>query len=183
MNTERARSAQSKSRMHLMLILVVAAASLGGSYLVFFSARDGGGWGTTNHGQFVAPARILGDFDIRAASEPLANETGTWWLWVLTTAECGGECERALHQLRQLHILLNKDANRVRRALVTDGGHQQPHPDYPELLRLTGSLEGLATGIYIVDPIGNLVLFYPLADAGAPVLEDLKRLLKVSQIG
>jgi len=170
--------------MHLVLILMVAAASLGGSYLVFFSARDAGGWGTTNHGQFVAPARVLGEFDIRAESGPLANDTGTWWLWVLTTAECSGQCEQALHQLRQLHILLNKDATRVRRALVTDGGHPQPpRPEYPELVQLTGALEGLASGIYIVDPIGNLVLFYPLADAGAPVLEDLKRLLKVSQIG
>ena len=35
----------------------------------------------------------------------------------------------------------------------------------------------------VVDPLGNLVMHYPLEAAGKPVLEDLQRLLKVSQIG
>ncbi|MCZ6712295.1 MAG: hypothetical protein O7B25_18175 [Gammaproteobacteria bacterium] len=42
---------------------------------------------------------------------------------------------------------------------------------------------GWLPGAYVVDPLGNLVLWYPLADAGEPVLDDLKVLLKVSQIG
>ena len=48
---------------------------------------------------------------------------------------------------------------------------------------MTGELSALTEGIYIVDPIGNLVLHYPLSDAGKPVLTDLKKLLKLSQIG
>jgi hypothetical protein len=55
--------------------------------------------------------------------------------------------------------------------------------DYPALQHLTGALTELEEGIYLVDPIGNLVLFYPLTDAGQPVLDDLKKLLKLSQIG
>jgi hypothetical protein len=37
--------------------------------------------------------------------------------------------------------------------------------------------------IYLVDPLGNVMMFYP---AGAPakgMLEDMKRLLRLSQIG
>ena len=41
----------------------------------------------------------------------------------------------------------------------------------------------LKPGIFIVDPIGNLVFWYPISDAGKPVLDDLRRLLKLSQIG
>jgi hypothetical protein len=55
--------------------------------------------------------------------------------------------------------------------------------EYPRLKHLSGSLVALDEGIYVVDPIGNLVFFYPLADAGKAVLDDLKRLLKLSQIG
>ena len=44
-------------------------------------------------------------------------------------------------------------------------------------------IAGLEPGLYIVDPLGNLVLRYPLGAAGNSVLDDLKRLLKVSQIG
>ena len=89
-----------------------------------------------------------------------------------------------MHQLRQLHILLNKDADRVQRALVTEPGARPGLlEDYPGATHLTGSLERLREGVYIVDPIGNLGLHYPLEDAGKPVLTDLKKLLKLSQIG
>jgi hypothetical protein len=54
---------------------------------------------------------------------------------------------------------------------------------YPDLVFLIGQVEALAPGIYIVDPLGNLVFHYALDAAGKPVLQDLKRLLKVSQIG
>jgi ABC-type multidrug transport system ATPase subunit len=41
----------------------------------------------------------------------------------------------------------------------------------------------LRAGIYVIDPWGQLVLFYRYEDAGQPVLDDLKRLLKASRIG
>ena len=81
-------------------------------------------------------------------------------------------------------MLLNRDAPRGRRALVS-GGHQelQAYQDlYPGLAHLVVA-GPLRNGVFIVDPIGNLVLWNPFADAGEPVLEDLRRLLKLSQIG
>jgi hypothetical protein len=40
-----------------------------------------------------------------------------------------------------------------------------------------------AGGIYVVDPLGNLVLYYPADGRMSAVLKDLQRLLKVSRIG
>jgi hypothetical protein len=192
MSTDSARTA---SRKQLAVIVGVAALSLVGAYLLFFAARGGFGWGTTNHGAFVTPQRMLSDLHLRDEAGLALEEAGVWWLWALTPASCGADCENALQQLRALHILLNKDAGRVRRALVmadatpvdaksvdakSAGGLREA---YPQVRFLTGDLDGLASGIYIVDPIGNLVFWYPFADAGEPVLSDLKRLLKVSQIG
>jgi hypothetical protein len=172
-------------RMQLGLVLLVAGLSLGGSYLLFFWAQGANGWGTTNNGVFVDPPRALADLDIRDESDARVLGSGTWSLWVLTGSSCDQQCQQALFQLRQLHILLDRDAGRVRRALVmaSENHAQGLRASYPELAFLSGALDELAPGIYIVDPIGNLVFWYPLIDAGAPVLDDLKHLLKVSQIG
>lgn len=169
----------------LITILSVSVLSLGGSYGLFYLARQGEVWGTTNNGEFVTPPATVGSLNIRDQQNQPMAETGTWWLWVVSSGDCEGACDQALHQLRQLHALLNKDANRVRRALVQNGVSRSPAlaERFPKLKFLSGQIESLEPGIYIVDPIGNLVFRYPFADAGKPVLEDLKKLLKVSQIG
>jgi cytochrome oxidase Cu insertion factor (SCO1/SenC/PrrC family) len=174
-----------KNRTQLITILSIAVLSLGGSYGLYYLARQGEVWGTTNNGEFVTPPMTVRSLDIRDQQNQPVTEGGTWWLWVVSPGSCEEECDQALHQLRQLHALLNKDANRVRRALVQSGTPDslQIAERYPKLNFLSGRLQELQPGVYIVDPIGNLVFRYPFADAGKPVLEDLKKLLKVSQIG
>jgi cytochrome oxidase Cu insertion factor (SCO1/SenC/PrrC family) len=178
-------SQTTSGRRQLSLIVLIAGLSLAGAYLLFLAVRDSNGWGTTNNGVFVEPARVLADLDIRDESGNRVDAAGVWLLWVLTSAPCSAQCEQAMQQLRALHTLLNKDADRVRRGLVMNAGAggEQLRQRYPEVAFLTGTVDGLASGIYIVDPIGNLVFWYPFAAAGEPVLDDLKRLLKVSQIG
>jgi len=179
------------SRTQLLLLVGITVLSLSGASLLFLSAKSGGLWGTTNKGTFVQPPVTVADLKIRDEPGSLLTATGNWWIWVVPQGECAEECRYALHQLRQLHVLLHRDAGRVRRALVDDGRggadadleHAELTQLYPDLVRFSGEVTILSRGIYIVDPIGNLVLHYPLEDAGKPVLEDLKRLLKVSQIG
>lgn len=174
-----------RGRTQLIAMALIAAATLGGSVLLFQSARDGGVWGTTNRGTFVQPPLTIGDLAVRDEAGLTLTEGVTWWLWIVPGGACDAECEQALHQLRQLHILLNRDADRVQRALVTGDGVKDERlaEAYPRMKFLAADQAPLTRGIYIVDPIGNLVLYYPMSDAGKPVLEDLKRLLKVSQIG
>ncbi len=173
------------SRVQLMLILAVSLGTVGAAYLLFYMVRDVGPWHTTNRGAFVDPP-------ISAQSLGLTNESGKpfetgghWWLWVVPKGPCTDECRQAVHQLRQLHVLLQKDAARVRRALVTADGKTDPelHRHYPKLEALGGDVGRLTSGIYVVDPIGNLVFHYRMEQAGEPVLDDMKRLLQVSQIG
>ncbi len=172
-----------RPRLQLALILTIVVATLGGAWLLYQQARDGGLWSTTNRGTFVQPPVTAAELNVRSAGVPI--EGGVWWLWVVPEGSCSDGCREALHQLRQLHVLLNRDAPRVRRGLLTAGGELPAglQAQYPRLAALSGNLERLAPGIYVVDPIGNLVLHYPMSDAGEPVLDDLKRLLKVSQIG
>jgi hypothetical protein len=177
-------SSRAGPRLQFLVIVAISVVSLTGAWLLYQQARDGALWGTTNHGTFVDPPLTVADLAIVDADGGLPFDAANWWLWVVPQGPCAEDCQQALHQLRQLHVLLNRDAARVRRGLVTSA------PDatilaaqYPRLQLLSGNLEQLERGIYIVDPLGNLVFHYPMSEAGEPVLNDLKRLLKVSQIG
>ena len=177
--------ATKKNRRLLLAMFGIAFLTLGGSYLLFYNAQEGGVWGTTNKGAFVDPPMTVAELGLSDNGGQLVTEGITWWLFVVAPEGCAADaCADAVHQLRQLHVLLNKDADRLQRALVTRRGVSPALlGDYPGVNHLTGEQMTLSEGIYIVDPIGNLVLFYPLSDAGKPVLTDLKKLLKLSQIG
>lgn len=177
-------TAQKNSRVQLAAILLIASVSLAAAYVLYYLARDGGVWATTNHGEFVQPPVTLADLGVVDDQGNSLLTGANWWLWVVISKQCGAECKTAVHRLRQLHVLLNKDASRIRRALVTPRALAPPAilEDYPNMRHL-GLTGGLEDGIYIVDPLGNLVFFYPYADAGRPLLDDIKRLLKISQIG
>lgn len=174
-----------RNRSQLLLIFLIAFATLGGSYLLFYLIRDVGVWGTTNHGEFVEPPVQVADLALRGDDGQPIGPDESWWLMVAVEGQCDPDCAAALHQLRQLHVLLNKDASRVRRVFVTPPGMDVSAllAPYPQMQHATSASPGLGNAIYIVDPIGNLVLRYRFESSGKPVLEDLKRLLKLSQIG
>ena len=179
-----AADATAKNRRMLLVMFAIAFLTLGGSYVLFYTAQEGGVWGTTNQGEFVDPPLTVAALGLKGSDGQLLTEGGSWWLWVVSEGDCLGDCATAVHQLRQLHILLNKDSDRVQRGLITEPGVVPGLlAEYPGAQHFTGEISALTQGIYIVDPIGNLVLYYPLTDAGKPVLTDLKKLLKLSQIG
>jgi hypothetical protein len=191
-----------RSRSQFLLIFGIALGSLFGAWLLYALIPGAELLGTTNRGEFVEPHITVAELALTraapgeqasAAGEPFATE-GVWWLWVVPDGACGAsrgaagaDCEETLYQLHQLHELLNRDAERVSRALVsapeTSVDHAALTARFPRLVELSGNLASLEPGVYVVDPIGNLVLRYPLTGSAEAVLDDLKRLLKVSQIG
>ena len=97
--------------------------------------------------------------------------------------DCNDACQTTVQNMRALHVLLNREADRVRRGFT--GPVRAEWVDaYPQMAAVTvADRASLKPGVYIIDPHGNLVLFYPMNTEPKPVLEDLKKLLKVSQIG
>ncbi len=164
---------QSKARRQLLWMFGIGFAAVGLSYALFYFAKTSGGWGTTNNGTFVDPPVNAGEL----FEEGFGTEE-KWWLWIVTP-RCESACDKTLGEMQALHILLNKDADRLSRGLFTD---QQvtKEDEHLAVYRRPGEL---AEGIYIVDPLGNLVLVYPLDTEPKPVLQDLKKLLRLSQIG
>jgi hypothetical protein len=109
---------------------------------------------------------------------------------------CDADCKQLVFLARQIHIGLNRDTARASHALASA---QPLADDYDALLRLefpqlsryrlepqayaetAGKVEGAQ--LWIVDPHGNLVLRYDSRSKGKGILNDLRHLLKISQIG
>lgn len=181
MQTESDKPSPTTGRRQLTIILVMALFSLGGSYALFFSAKSGTSWGTTNNGAFVQPATTVVDLGWATSEQTPLPTSGQWWLWTVAD-QCDAACVTALQKLRAAHILLNREAKRVRRGVTTSPAFVVPE-DQPDLQRIETPNGDMDEGIYIVDPNGNLVFFYPLDINPKLLLADLKKLLKVSQIG
>jgi len=175
-----------RNRTKLVGIFLVAFAPLFGAYALYLYERGTSPWSTTNQGELLTPLRSADALRVVDRSGVSAPLKGRWWILVVTARTCDGECAAAAGRLRAVHVLLNQDQERVRRGILRKGGLGAS--EVGEGLdvgweRVTGEMTGLDDGIYVVDPLANLVLHYPFSAAGKPVLQDLKRLLSVSQIG
>jgi len=135
-------------------------------------------WGTTNHGQLLSSGLTLAQVGL----ENLSSEDARWRLIVVPgTSGCVEDCQTALPTLRALHLRLGKDSRRVARTFLWDGASEADASHLPsESLNTPVTLE---SGVYIADPLGNLVLRYSWEQVGTPMFEDMKHLLELSRIG
>lgn len=169
------------------------------------------GWRPTGknlaHGELVQPARPVGDADLKdsdGGSFRLSTLRGKWVLVYLAPLPCTEACQNSLHTMQQVRLAQGRDAPRVERVLIASnaGGDmlRTITRQYPGLLAASGArttLQSLAGEfvshqgtaltvpgrVYLIDPIGNLVLSYaPDADPSG-IRKDLARLLRLSQMG
>jgi hypothetical protein len=169
--------------------------------LVSFWMYYGGGWrpaGQSNHGELIAPAVPLEWITLPSAqgNDPVTLPFRTWTLVYIGGGTCGEACRNALHVMRQTRLALNQEMTRVERVwLVTgaccDRAYLESEP--PGLVVLDAATAGglLAQfpsserehSIYIVDPLGNLMMRHDARAEPKGLLADLKKLLKLSHIG
>ena len=99
--------------------------------------------------------------------------------------------DRAVANVKTIRTLINMDMRRIQRMLITNDGSVPSVEDEKLILasitsdKLLGQLSGLPeNSIFLIDPIGNFMLYYDPKDINIKfVLKDLKRLLKYSRIG
>lgn len=165
-----------------------------------------GGWGATggvsNKGDLLQPVVPVETFGLAGPDGepleerfyPVAEEPE--WLILMLARSCDQACEERLHDLRQVHVALGRESDRVQRAVWAADLSSEQLKDYPELMRLqlpaTASLpEQLPGGgnlaesyqVYVVDPNGNVILRYDSDNRPEDLLDDVKRLLRLSNIG
>jgi hypothetical protein len=137
---------------------------------------------------------------------PAASETnpqflkGKWTFLYVQHGRCDDECRRHLYDTRQVRLALDREMNRVQRVFIGDSDCcdleelKAAHPDLT-VIRASPAAEPLLTllpertgaenshRVYLVDPLGNAMMFYAPDVRSKGMLEDMKRLLRLSSIG
>ena len=152
-----------------------------------------------NHGQLLQPPLVLpesGLSDIEGNALPTSRLRGKWLLVKLGHEPCRTACGDELQQMQQVHIALNKEQSRVQRVFIASDASQSLadlHGRFPDLqlarLDSTDSgknwprvFTGSGSELYLVDPLGNVIMRYDDPPDMRGVLKDLERLLKYSWI-
>ncbi|MDT8282783.1 MAG: SCO family protein [Gammaproteobacteria bacterium] len=160
----------------------------------------------SNHGEILDPIISIVDLKLKdESSEVIAEQqfTHQWALISFLGKECDQPCAKRLYDTRQIHTSLGKDKERLKRIFI----HLDPADEallallaktHPNVMHVNGEknliMEALgknihdATGIsnnevYIMDPLGNIMMRFTQEQSNRDFLTDLKKLLKVSQIG
>jgi len=186
---------QGKGRVQLLLIAAVFLGPLALATWLYFAGQDLTPEGRTNHGTLLQP--IVNLPEALPESSLHAHNDGYWVLLHANSGVCDEACEYALYTLRQSRLMLGKEMDRLVRVLL----HGDTAPDtvllaeeHKGLITLQDSgLSDLldnkkpvgleAGGYYLIDPLGNLVMYFePEIEPGAMV-EDIEHLLELSRIG
>lgn len=151
-----------------------------------------------NRSDLVEPAVTVEDWALQLEQ---VGYGAPWRLVVTSTGECTETCMELVHEARQINVALGREAARVEHVLAS--GQAQPaalserlETDYPRLQRagmnteayhdsLTGHPDSWRQGaqLWVIDPLGRVVLRQDPAKPGKLLLDDLKYLLKVSKVG
>ena len=155
-----------------------------------------------NHGELLQPPRILPDGGLHHPDgNPLpTSELHGKWLLVMSNSEpCRVVCQQDLQQMLQVHMALNKEQSRVQRVFISSdvsardsaSSLAEAQSRFPDLVvglwdsgaakkTWQGILESSGRELYVVDPLGNVILRYAAPPDMRGVLKDLERLLKYS---
>jgi hypothetical protein len=192
-------------RRNLRTLAALAALFLLPLVVAFFTYY-GAGWrpaGQVNHGVLISPARPLPRVALeeRGADDRVQQLTpfhGQWSLVYVGNGGCDASCRQGLALMRQTRLGLNTDMTRVARVFLVTAGccaREFLAREHAGLVVLDASApqaapllhEFPATArehtLFVVDPLGNLMMSYDARQNPRGLLEDLKKLLRLSQIG
>lgn len=151
-----------------------------------------------SYGTLVHPPKPLQFSTLHDSQDKLVGSQQLLKKWNIVTVEpgvCAEPCQAQIHLLKQVNIALDKDAKRVQRILIAPNAENFDalEKQYPDLIIIMGS-DALTTKfaaqfnvakgeVYLVDPLGNLMMHYPQELNPKGLLTDLKKLLKNSWAG
>ena len=193
-----------RGRAQLLLIAAVFLVPLAAAAWLYYGGQGLQPEGRTNAGRLLQP--IINVNDELAALEQTPGtlvdltdsaSEGNWVLVYRNPGACAEDCEDALYRMRQSRLMLGRDMTRLVRVFL--------HGDIaPDKVRLETEHEGLVTisnrgldgvldrkrpadlapgGLYLIDPLGNLVMYFTAELTPEAMVEDIEHLLDLSRIG
>lgn len=190
-----------RSRAKLWLVLAICAAPVVASYLAYYYVKPSA---RSNYGVLVEPQRPVPPLTLTTLDGRRFDPSrlrGKWTMLMVAGGDCDQGCRNRLYHLRQVRLTTGRERDRVQRVwLVTDrvplptelireyDGTEMLHADATELARWLPAEPGEPAGawadhIYVVDPLGNLMMRFPLDADPNKTKRDLAKLLAASRIG
>lgn len=158
---------KNRSRFYLLIFIFIFPVIV--SWLLFHF-HDYFHFKTMNHGILINPP-----LDVSYLSADIKT-TKLWRIVHVDNGSCNNQCEKTRYQLTQVVKALGKNYKRVFVTFLSG--------DSVQLQKLTLQNKDLTMNqVYLVDPLGNLFMYYPDTTNPMDILKDLKRVLEVSQIG
>jgi hypothetical protein len=190
----------SKRRWPLFAVIAMCAAPMIASYITYYFIKPEG---RTNYGELIDPRQypIPAQLGTRSLDgKPLSLDTyrGKWIMLHADASDCDEACQKKMWNMRQLRLTQGKNMDRVERVwLILDANPIETmlirEYDGTHLLRVDPAAlrawlpvesSGVVTDhIYMIDPLGNLMMRFPKNADPNRVKRDLSKLLKASRIG
>ena len=178
-----------KSKIFLAILLLTPIVILVSSTLSFqsgFSPKY-----TKNNGIFFSEYFDATNLNLTDGSKNLKFDDGKWVF--ATYASKDADLEQALYLMRQLNIALNRDINKLKRVIFTSDentlvGSLSEYPRveividsesklFKKLLQAGNESFFEEQKIFIIDPYGRAVMFFPVSLDPKLILKDLKVLI------
>ena len=151
------------------------------------------------HGELISPAEPIHDIQIISSDnkvKTLQDMKGKWTYLVYSPNGCHLECEATLFKLRQTKAATGREASRIQSTILIDANQldsavalRNQTISVGKLIKLElestpGVNKSLEPGaIYLLDPLGNMMMQYDHTATSKGLLKDIKKLLKLSNIG
>jgi peroxiredoxin len=207
--TKPSNSQKQRGRWKLLAVLGVCAAPLIFSYLTYYVIKP---TGRTNFGDLIDPRAhpmpALGATTLDAKPASLESFKGKWVMLKVGPSACDKTCMDQMFAIRQVRSMQGKEMERIERVwLVTDAEPMEtilireledvhmlraPRDAVAKWLPLEQGAT-LENSIFLIDPLGNLMMRFPPVPASATEAEkvqhyakikkDIGKLLKASAIG
>lgn len=190
---------QRKGRWKLFAVIAICASPLIASYLTYYVIKPES---RTNYGELIDPRAhpmpALQTATLDGQRTELGALKGKWIMLQAGGAECAEPCMKRLRDTRQLRLAQGKDMDRIERVwLITDDKPLETvlirEYDGMHMLRAnetilktwlpTEAATTVVDHIYLIDPLGNLMMRFPKDADPNKMKKDIAKLLKASRIG
>jgi cytochrome oxidase Cu insertion factor (SCO1/SenC/PrrC family) len=191
---------QSREQWKLFLIIAICAAPMIASYFTYYVIKPES---RTNYGTLLDPRKYpiptsLATATLAGQQTSLEAFKGKWIMLLVNGGNCDEACRTKLYDIRQLRLTQGKDMDRIERVwLITDkepldttlmreydGTHMlRTNPEAVKAWLPVDENTAPSDHIYLIDPLGNLMMRYPKDADPNKIKRDLVKLLKASRIG
>jgi len=198
-NVNQVENQRRRGRWSMFAVLLVCAAPILASYLTYFFIKPEG---RTNYGDLIDPRQYpipaMASTSLDGEPVTLADYQGKWIMLKVGGSACDQKCQDMLFAMRQLRTMQGKDAERIERVwLITDKEPLETFMlrvnDGTRFVRAPADVVNkwlpLEPGgkveehIYLIDPLGHLMMRFPKDAEPSKVKKDMVKLLKASAIG